>query len=268
MGGYYSPAEILGIVQHKGEEKANNTPLRLLVLGFMAGMYVALGFLAYVRIVGTMPHELGSFSTFLGALVFPVGLIAILMGGGELITGNMLMVAAACFAKIIPARKLVYNWTLVTLGNLLGALFTAYFLSHYAGLGEGAFLEKTVAVAASKVGQDFLPALVSGIGCNILVCAGVWLSFCGKDATGRILASYLPIVAFVAIGFQHVVANMYIIPAAIFTGQADFGWIEFIGNCVPVFIGNAIGGAIGIGLPYHLAYSKAVKAKEQEAAHV
>jgi len=219
-------------------------------------MYIALGFLAYLRVAGTMPAEWGSFSTFLGAAIFPVGLIAVLLGGGELITGNMLSVAVACFLGRIPPRGLAYNWVLVTLGNLAGAVATAYFLGHVTGLTEGAFLAKTLAIAAEKTHHTWVEMFVSAIGCNIFVGLGVWLSYGARDFTGKILAIWFSVTSFVAIGFQHVVANMFIIPAAIFSGASDVTWLDFLGNCIPVYLGNAAGGAIVLGLAYFIAYGQ------------
>lgn len=252
-----TPPEILDATVKKGVEKAGSSPLKLLCLSFLAGMYIALGFLAYLRIAAGMPAEWGSLPGFIGACVFPVGLIAVLLAGGELITGNMLVVATAWFRRAIPFRSVLYNWALVTLGNLLGALFTAYFLGHVTGLTEGAVLEKTLAVAASKM-QDFLPAFFSAIGCNIFVGLGVWQSFGTKDFAGKILAIWFPVMAFVAIGFQHVVANMFVIPAAIFSGASQLTWADFFANMLPVWLGNAVGGAVVLGLVYCVAYRKRV----------
>ena len=251
--GYYLPSEILESTRLKGIEKANIPFLKLLVLAFMGGVYISLGFLAYIRVVGTMPSELGSLRTFLGACVFPVGLLGVLLAGGELTTSNMMILFVAYIKKSIPARKVLYNWVVVFLGNLIGSLFVAFFLSHYTGISEGDFLQTTLYIAAGKVNQDLLPALVSGIGCNLFVCMAVWMSFGAKDITGKILASWFPIMAFVVVGFQHVVANMFVIPAAMFSGQSSITFLDFIGNIIPVYIGNLLGGAIFFGLMYCIA---------------
>jgi len=256
---YFTPAEIVEIAKEKGVEKANSSPKKLLVLSFLGGMYIALGFLAYVRVAGTMPAEWGSFSSFLGACVFPIGLIAVLLEGGELITGNMMVMPIALARKAITPKGLIYNWALVTLGNLLGAVATAYFFGHVVGLTEGAFLEKTIAIATAKVSQDFFPSLVSGVGCNIFVCMGVWLCFGAKDFTGKILGIWFPVMVFVAIGFQHVVANMFIVPAALFSGASALTWSRFWLSCIPVYIGNVIGGGVMLGLLYHIAYPAQAK---------
>ncbi|KMY50053.1 formate/nitrite transporter family protein [Peribacillus loiseleuriae] len=250
----YSPKEIADISIQKGLEKVKLSNLSLAVLGFLGGAFIAFGFLAYIRVTGTMPHEWGSLVTFLGAAVFPVGLVLILLGGGELVTGNMMTVSIAYFAKKVTLFQLMRNWLLIALFNLLGALFVAYFFGHFIGLTEGAFLEKTVSTAQTKVNDPFWVAFVSGIGCNWLVAMAVWLCYGAKDFFGKILAIWIPIMTFVLIGFQHVVANMFIISAAIFSG--NLSWTELLLNIIPVFLGNAIGGAIFVSFLYFLVYKK------------
>jgi formate transporter len=250
----YSPVQIADISIQKGTDKANLSKRSLAVLGFLGGAFIALGYLAYIRVTGTMPHEWGGLVTLIGASVFPIGLICILLGGGELLTGNMMAVSIAYYAKKVSFRQLMTNWILVFFFNLLGALFIAYFFGHFVGLTEGAFLEKTIATAQAKVNDPFWVALVSGIGCNWLVSIAVWLSFGAKDFFGKILAIWFPTMVFVLIGFQHVVANMFIIPAAIFAGALT--WVDFLSNVIPVFLGNAVGGAIFVSLLYFVAYKK------------
>ena len=260
--GYHTPAEILEITRQKGVGKANIPIGRLLVLSFLGGVYIALGFLAYIRVSGTLPEEWGSLRSFLGACVFPIGLIAVLLAGGELATGNMMVVTVAWIKKSIPLRKLLYNSGVVFVGNLIGSLFTAFFLGHFTGLTEGSFLAATLGIAEGKVAQDFWPALVSGIGCNIFVCLGVWLCFGAKDAAGKILGCWFPVMTFVAIGFQHSVANMFVIPAAMFSGKSSITIGEFAENLLSVYIGNVIGGAVFLGLLYCMAY------KPEEPSHL
>jgi len=138
----------------------------------------------------------------------------------------------------------------------------AYFFGHLLGLTEGAYLDKTVAAATSKASADFVHAFVSGIGCNWLVCLAVWLAYASREMSGKILGIWFPIMAFVAIGFQHVVANMFLIPAAIFAGYLS--WAALVHNLVAVFLGNAVGGAIFVGLAYYVSFGAA--AQEPAAA--
>lgn len=159
----------------------------------------------------------------MGAAVFPICLICILIGGGELATGNMMLMALGKFSKKVSLPKLVCNWVIVSLGNLVGAVTMAFFLGHYVGLAEGVSAAKTIAIAEAKVNMDFGRAFISAIACNWMVCMGIWFYFGAKQTSGRILAMWFPVMTFVLIGLQHFVANMFIIPAGIWAG-ANVTW--------------------------------------------
>ncbi|MEJ9305491.1 formate/nitrite transporter family protein [Priestia megaterium] len=257
---FHKPDKMLNIALEAGVSKTKLSLSSILMLGFLGGAFIALGFLLDVRVIGNLPAEWGSLSNLLGGVVFPVGLMLVVLGGAELITGNMMSVSIALYAGKISLRHLLHNWFWVTLANFLGAVFIAYFFGHIVGLTEtGPFLDKTVAIAQAKIDDSFFKTLISAVGCNWLVCLAIWLSYGAEDVTGKILGIWFPIMAFVAIGFQHVVANMFIIPAAIFAGH--FTWIDFMTNIVPTFIGNMIGGAVFVGLIYFSSYQQ--KQKEQ-----
>ncbi|ASK26805.1 formate/nitrite transporter family protein [Neisseria chenwenguii] len=259
MSDFY-PHEILNATVGKGIAKGNGSTAELSVLGFLGGAFISLGYLAYIRVVGGMPEEWGSLATLLGAAVFPIGLICILLGGGELITSNMMVLPVAVMMKKITAAQWLRNWLIVTLANVIGAFFVAWFFGHYLGLTEGRYLHETIHVAEGKVAADFGHAVVSGIGCNWMVAMGAWLCYGAHTYSGKILAIWFPIMIFVLIGFQHVVANMFVIPAAIWAG-ADITWTQFAHNMISVYIGNAIGGAVFVGVMYTLAYRKQAEAE-------
>lgn len=263
-----TPQQIAEITVEAGVKKSHLPTLSIVVLGFLAGAFIALGFLLDIHVSTMIPGPWASLGNLLGAAVFPIGLILTILAGGELLTGNMMTLPSAMFAGRISAGAVARNWILVTLANLLGALFIAYFFGHVLGLTEGAFLAKTLAIAKAKASADFAQAFISGIGCNWLVCLAVWLSYASKDVTGKILGMWFPIMAFVAIGFQHVVANMFVIPAAIFADALT--WVDFIENFFAVFLGNAVGGAIFVGLAYYVSYSKAaqVLVTDEDAARI
>ncbi|MDZ5472365.1 formate/nitrite transporter family protein [Bacillus sp. 31A1R] len=251
--GFYNPQEIANYTSTIGKKKTSLTVIESSILGFQAGAFVALGFLLYIRVTASMPAEWGSFSNFIGASVFPVGLILTLLAGGELLTGNMMTVPLSRMVKAIRTRQVLFNLFVITISNFIGALFVAYFFGHIIGLTEtGAFLIKTVEVAEHKLEANFLQAFVSGIGCNWLVASAVWLSYGAKDIVGKVLGIWFPTMAFVAIGFQHVVANMFVIPAAIFAGH--FTWMDYLHNFVPVLLGNAVGGGLFVAGAYWVAY--------------
>ncbi|WP_139488515.1 formate/nitrite transporter family protein [Brevibacillus dissolubilis] len=257
---YHTPQRVAEIAIDAGTRKAHLPLPAMLVLGFLGGAFIALGFLLDIRVIGNVPKEWGSFASFLGAAVFPVGLILVVIAGGELLTGNMMAVSMAALAKKITVGRLLHNWFWITLTNFLGALFVAYFFGHLVGLTEtGPFLAKTTAITHAKLEENFVQSLISGIGCNWMVALAVWMSYAADSIGGKIIAIWFPIMGFVAIGFQHVVANMFLIPAAIFAGQATWG--DWLANFIPVWIGNAIGGTVFVSMIYWVAYIRGVEKK-------
>lgn len=260
---FHAPSEIAKMAAEHGLKKSRLPLTSMFVLGFLGGAYISLGYLLDVKVTASLPDEWGSFSGFLGASVFPLGLILIILAGGELLTGNMMAVSMAALTGKVGFERLIYNWFWITVTNFLGALFVAYVFGHIVGLTEhGPAMEQTVAFARAKIDHTFVESFFSAIGCNWLVGLAVWLSYGSEELSGKILAIWFPIMGFVAIGFQHIVANMFIIPAAIFLGQAT--WTEFFTNFVPVFLGNAVGGSIFVSLIYWIAYSGSIEPNNEK----
>lgn len=248
-----SPQEIMNKTIEIGHQKVLKPFHSKLILGFIGGAMISLGYLAYIRVIASIAHEWGSFASFIGACVFPVGLIVILLAGGELATGNMMAVASAVFGKKITMMDYIKNLAVITFANFLGALFVAYFFGHLVGLtASGSYLEETILVATAKTNATFLQAFISGIGCNWFVGIALWLCYGAKDGAGKILAIWFPVMTFVAIGFQHSVANIFVITAAIF--EQGSTWLAFIQNFIPVFLGNVVGGAIFVAGFYFYSY--------------
>ncbi|CAJ1177827.1 formate/nitrite transporter [Companilactobacillus crustorum] len=250
----FTPEEILEKSIVAGTNKLNKTLLAKMILGFIGGAMISMGFLAYVRVSASIPNNLASVKALVGGAVFPIGLIVILLAGGELATGNMMAVGTAFFARKVSFIDYLKNLIVITLFNFLGAVFVAYFFGHIVQLTHLApYKQAVVTIATGKTGASFLPAFVSGIGCNWLVGLAVWLSFGAKDAAGKILGIWFPIMIFVAVGFQHSIANCFIIPAAIFEGGST--WNLFFQNFVPVYLGNIIGGVIFVAGFYYFSYA-------------
>ena len=249
----FSPDEIFEIASETGYKKTKKSLQSKLILGFLGGALIAVGYLAYIRVISSVAHDLGSLASFIGACVFPVGLISILIAGGELATGNMMAVSSAVLSKKANWLDFVKNIAVITFANFLGAVFVAYFFGHVTGLtSKGVFLEETIAVANAKIATDSLQAFVSGIGCNWLVGLAVWTCYGAKSDVGKILGTWFPTMTFVAIGFQHSIANMFVISAAIFEGAVT--WEQFMSNLIPVFLGNIVGGVTLVSGMYYFAY--------------
>ncbi|VTS20066.1 formate/nitrite transporter family protein [Streptococcus porcinus] len=248
-----SPEEIIQTTIAIGQRKVEKPFLAKAILGFIGGAMISLGYLLYVRIAASGLETFGAFSSILGACAFPIGLIIILMAGGELITGNMMAVSASFFAKKISFKKLLHNWLIITFFNIIGAIFVAYVFGHFLGLtSSGVFKEEVIHVAQAKILASPLQAFVSGIGCNWFVGLALWLNYGASDASGKLLSIWFPVMTFVALGFQHSVANAFIIPAAIFENGAT--WLAFLQNFTLVYAGNIVGGAVFVSLFYYKAF--------------
>ncbi|MFD1417855.1 formate/nitrite transporter family protein [Companilactobacillus keshanensis] len=251
----YSPEQILDQSIDKGTKKVKKSILAKLLLGFIGGVMIAMGFLADIRVSASIPTNLASIGALIGAAVFPIGLIVILLAGGELVTGNMMAVSAAMYDSKVSVVDYIKNLLVITLGNIIGAICIAYFLGHFVGLTHiGVFRDAVINMATSKVASPFWQSFVSGIGCNWFVGIAVWLSFGAKDGAGKILGIWFPIMIFVAIGLQHSIANAFLLPAAIFEGGLT--WFDFIKNIVPVYLGNIVGGSIFVSGLYYLSYRR------------
>ena len=249
----YTPPQMAALVESVGIRKADLPALQTATLGLLAGAFIAFGAMFYTLVMTGSGLGFGP-ARLLGGVAFSLGLILVVVGGAELFTGNSLIVMAWAGRKIGTAA-LLRNWTLVYAANFAGALGTVV-LVYFSGLlelGGGSVGETAVAIAAGKLRLGFLEAFTRGILCNVLVCLAVWLCFAAHDVAGKILAILFPITAFVALGFEHSVANMYLIPVGMLAGSGiDVG--GFVGNLVPVTLGNIVGGGGLVALVYWLVY--------------
>lgn len=253
-----SPSQIPHILQSSIVPRTRQDSLRLILLGVLAGAYIALGGLLATIVGGGMPG-IGTDNPGLQKLVFggvfPVGLMLVVLAGGELVTGNMASFIPALRAGSIGMSDILRNWALAYLGNFVGAFGVAALLAWQTGLLDAepwrTFIQ---GVAQTKTSQGFWPLLLKGIGCNWLVCLAIWMALTTGSTGHKVVAIWMPIMAFVALGFEHCVANMFFIPAGILLG-ADASWTAFaLGNLVPVTIGNIIGGGALVGWLYAFIY--------------
>ena len=250
----YPPAQVALLVEQVGVKKATLPPVPTLALGVLAGAFIAFGAMFSTLVLTGSPLGFGP-GRALAGLAFSLGLVLVVVGGAELFTGNNLVVMAWADRKITTAQ-LARNWALVYVANLVGALGTALMVlwSGTLGLGGGAVAQTAIAIAEAKVALGFTEALFRGILCNVLVCLAVWLSFAAHDVPGKVLAIIFPISAFVALGFEHSVANMYLIPIAMLVGADGVTLAGFVANLVPVTLGNIVGGGVFVALIYWLIY--------------
>lgn len=256
-----------------GVSKATSPWVSLFVLGIMAGAYVGFGGLFATSVTFDLPAEMGiAFKKLIAGGAFSIGLMLVIIAGAELFTGNTLMVSSIITGRI-TWRNTLARWTVVYFANFIGSIILAL-LFYYSGLwktGGDALGIAAVKTAYAKVNLPFGEALVRAIGCNWMVCLAVWMALSARHTVGKIFAIFFPIMGFVAIGFEHCVANMYFIPVGIFLSKwagiapegldvSSITWSAFVlKSLVPVTIGNIIGGSVFVGLGYWGAYLRPTK---------
>lgn len=243
------PPEMARKAEDVGVRKAGLPTLATLLLAVLAGAFIALGAaFATVALTGTAGLVPYGWARVVAGLCFSVGLGMVLVGGAELFTGNNLLVMAWASGRV-STRAVLRNWALVYAGNTAGAVGTAV-LVWASGVVRGPVAETAVSIAKAKLALDPLSAFASGVLCNTLVCLAVWLSLSARATSDRLVAIALPVAAFVAMGFEHCIANLYFFPLAWLVG-APGGWGRFLlHNLLPVTVGNVVGGAVLVAAVY------------------
>jgi formate/nitrite transporter len=259
----YSPREIAERIESVGVTKARLPTLPLLMLGVLAGAFIGLGAMLFV-LVRSDPTLGFAASSFGGGLVFALGLLLVVVAGAELFTGNNLLAMAWADGRI-GSGEVLRNWVLVCVANFVGAagLALLVFLSGHTGLNGGAVAQTAVKIALAKQDLPAVQAFFRGVLCNVLVCMAVWMAMAGRSVVDKAVAVVPPVMAFVAAGFEHSIANMYLMPLAMLLQH--FGplgdtppvtWGGMLGNLLPVIAGNLLGGSVLVGLTYHLIYRR------------
>ncbi len=285
------PAKMVALVGNAGVGKAKLSIFNLLLRGFMAGAYIAIGgALCTVCITGIATPGIAK---LVGGAVFPVGLIAIVLTGMELFTGDCMIVPMAAMMKKITWGAVMRNWVWVYIGNLVGSLAYAYVMTvgpFVSGQADGtmavnAFGMTAVSIAAGKVlgykavgAAGLWSCFIKAIGCNFLVNIAILLAITADDVIGKFFGVWFPIMAFVSSGFEHCVANMYFLPSGKFLmdwypdviakkgglllANGGLSWSDiWLWNLIPVSIGNIVGGFLFIGVTYFLMFRKDLPAE-------
>ena len=275
MSNYLTPQEILEYAEETGVKKAGMPFGRTMLLSFLAGVFIALASVGS-NIISHNITDIGV-AKYLAGLIFPTGLILVVVAGAELFTGNNL-ISIAALSKRVKWSTYAYNLVIVWAGNLVGSVFIALliYLSGQLDYSAGFLGAYSIKVASVKANLTFLQAFSSGILCNLLVCLAVWMSYGAKDLAGKSLVIFFPIWLFIASGYEHSVANMYYLSAGLFaktsarfseaaTGSysvtpeslENLNILSSLGaNLLPVTLGNLAGGAIFVGAWYWWAYKK------------
>ena len=269
------PAAMALRAEESGAKRVAMDPLNLMILSVLAGAFISFGAIfATVVTSGGMdmaPLPYGV-SRLLAGLVFSVGLLMVVIAGAELFTGNNMIVMAWASGRV-SSRALLTNWGIAYLGNCVGALATAAltFVTAQYMFGGGAVGLSALNVAQGKTTLPFLSAFALGIMCNALVCLAVWMCYGARTTIDRFVTILPPVTAFVACGFEHSIANVYFIPMGLFimAGAPDSFWTSigrspeefpnltwgnFLGNLVPVTMGNIVGGSVMVAAVYWFVY--------------
>ncbi|WP_371188284.1 formate transporter FocA [Thalassotalea maritima] len=267
------PADMAKKAEDLGVVKANKDGLSAFVLALTAGVFIGIAFVFYISVTTggvALPYGLNK---FIGGIAFSLGIILVVVCGGELFTSSVLTTVARASGRI-SNKAFIKNWAIVYLGNFTGAMFLValMFYSQHYFQANGAVGANYLYVAKAKLGHDFLQAVALGILCNLMVCLAIWMSFGARSVTDKVIVLVLPISMFVTAGFEHCIANMFLIPMAIVIKNIapESFWIEnglqieqfyqltwgdfLLNNLLPVTIGNIIGGGILVALTYWAIY--------------
>jgi len=263
------PNEIAVALREAGRRKTQLSLDRMFILGILAGAYIGFGAQLATTVSMDLAPKVGvGLSNMISGGVFSVGLMLVVLGGAELFTGNNL-IWLSFLSRRSTAMAVLRNWTTVFLGNFVGSILLAVliFIGEFYTMGGNALGIRALTIANGKVNVGFIQLVARGIVCNWLVCLAVWTATSAEDTTGKILACFFPIMAFVASGFEHSIANMFFIPMGILlkgvptlVSQAGLTlehltWTGFLTrNLLPVTIGNVIGGGFFVATIYWYVY--------------
>jgi formate/nitrite transporter len=253
--------EICECITKIGVKKTKNKTIQTLLLAIFAGLFIGFGYHGYLMITQTFSKIDIGVSKFLGGSIFPIGLVLILIAGGELFTGNTL-ISMAYLRKKIDISKLLKNWTIVYFGNFIGCVILALLLFYSGFYHSEILINNVLNMVNYKVHLSFIEALLRGILCNIIVVLSICMAQKAKDLTSKILIIWFPIMVFVLSGFEHCIANMFIFTLGKLLGSSVTMAQMTLSNMIPVTIGNIIGGGIVIPLFYYFVHIKHKTNKE------
>lgn len=279
---YSLPVQLVEATIQAAEDKAKMSLRRQILLGICSGMFIACGAAASSVAVHNIANV--GLARLVAGVIFPIGMMMIIFIGGELFTGNCLMIMG-CLHKKITALDMVKVLLIVYFSNLMGTIIIALLVncSGQFNYSDGLLGAYAIKVAMGKISLSFGEAFTSGILCNVLVCGAVLMSSAARDISGKVWAIFFPIMVFIVSGYEHCVANMYYIPAAIFAksnplyatqaltaygyNAADLetlNWGNFLfKNILPVTLGNMVGGIVLVGMILYYIHEQNIKADEK-----
>ena len=260
---YVKPSKLVAESVKVAHDKAGLSILSMLVRGMLAGAF--LGFATSLAIsVGTQ-----GLPPIVGAILFPIGFVMLVLLGLELATGNFALLPMGLLGRSVNWGQLWRNWTWVYVGNLLGSVLYAglfYMAITNCRTNDGGVVAAQIKQIAQKktlaylaIGTSgWITALIRGILCNWMVTIGALLALVSRSTIGKVVAMWLPILLFFALGFEHSIVNMYVIPSAMLLGAPISFSNWWVWNQIPVTIGNVIGGVIFTGLALYAAHGSQI----------
>ncbi len=252
-----TPSEVIETAVANGNAKTSTKTPRLITLSILAGAYIALGGALSLIAGYGFPESPAALQKIISGCVFPIGLILIVILGGELFTGNNAMLIPAYMKRNYGFGSVIGNWTIVYFGNFIGALGFAWLLIYQCGLCDAEpYRSAIIRVAETKVSLPWLTVFLRGIGANWCVCLAVWLAMSGRRLAEKMLACWVPVMAFVVLGYEHCIANMFFIPLGMMEGAAVTTGAFIVANLIPATLGNIVGGALFVGLPHAALHLK------------
>lgn len=258
--GYYSPKEMATEFAASGMYKSGLSVTKFSIIAILGGAFIAFGGLLTVMVAGGMPGVAASnpgLVKFMAGALFPIGLIMVSVTGADLFTSDCAAFTLPLLQKRMKAGVFIKFFILSYAFNFVGAQLVAWLLSTHVDLiAYDPWKEYLHTYAGAKVDQSFMKVFIKGIGANWLVCLGMFMGYAAKDIAGKCIGIWIPVMLFVTLGYEHSIANMFFIPAAIYSG-ADIAWGNFLaGNLFPATLGNIVGGAGLVGCVYWLLYLK------------
>lgn len=259
---YNNPTEAANDFRMAALSKTTRSLPELALMGILGGAFIAIGGLLSVMVAGGMPDVAlanPGIVKFIAGAMFPVGLIMVSLTGADLFTSNCASFTFTLFKKDINLQKYVLALLFSYIFNYIGAQFIGYLLSANVGLLDAdPWRSYLISYSELKVNQDFMTVFWKGIGANWLVCLGMYMGYTSKDVIGKCIGIWIPVMIFVTLGYEHSIANMFFIPAAIYIG-ADISWQSFLlQNLLPATIGNIIGGSVLVGMVYWYLFLRKV----------
>ena len=268
-----TPVELAKAACATSQAKSRWSIQQMLLLGILAGAYIAFAGYLYTVVTQDMAKHVGTGLTkLIGGAAFSIGLMLVVVAGAELFTGNCMMPLGS-MAGCTPVSGILRNWFWVYIANFIGSVMVASFI-YFSGLWNGPVGVNAIKIAAGKMSMPMTQAFFRGILCNWIVVLAVWMSMAATDVIGKIFACFFPITLFVASGFEHSIANMYFMSMGIFVRSSEsitsaahlapeklaaVSWGGFFHNLVPVTLGNMVGGILFVAVFYYLTFKESLK---------